>query len=54
MSLSRRLAAEALGKAQHEIATRIRLFLSLPFDRLDRLSLQSEVRELGSASALVE
>jgi arsenate reductase len=43
----------AFVNAQHEIATRIRLFLSLPFDRLDRLSLQSQVRELGSAQTPV-
>jgi arsenate reductase len=33
--------------AQHQIATRIRLFLSLPLDKLDRLSLQTQLRGLG-------
>ncbi len=37
----------AFFNAERQIATRIRLFLSLPFDKLDRLSLQSQVRELG-------
>jgi arsenate reductase (thioredoxin) len=40
--------------AERQIATRIRLFLSLPFDRLDRLSLQSQVREPGSNNVPVE
>jgi arsenate reductase len=37
----------AFVNAQHQIATRIRLFLSLPLDKLDRLSLQTQLRELG-------
>ena len=37
----------AFVNAQHQIATRIRLFLSLPLERLDRLSLQTQLRELG-------
>ncbi len=37
----------AFFNAERQIATRIRLFLSLPFEKLDRLSLQSQVRELG-------
>ena len=44
----------AFVNAQHQIATRLRLFLNLPFDKLDRLSLQSQLRELGSANAPVE
>ena len=36
--------------ARHQIATRIRLFLSLPLDKLDRLSLQIQLRELGQSS----
>ena len=36
--------------AQHQIATRIRLFLSLPLDKLDRLSLQTQLRGLGQSS----
>lgn len=31
------------------IAHRLRLFLSLPIDKLDRLSLQNEIRALGQA-----
>jgi arsenate reductase len=37
----------AFVNAQHQIVTRIRLFLSLPLDKLDRLSLQTQLRELG-------
>ena len=37
----------AFVSAQHQIATRIRLFLSLPLDKVDRLSLQAQLRELG-------
>jgi arsenate reductase len=37
----------AFFNAERQIVTCIRLFLSLPFDKLDRLSLQSQVRELG-------
>ena len=36
--------------AQQQIATRIRLFLSLPIAKLDRLSLQKQLRELGQPS----
>lgn len=32
-----------------EIANRIRLFLSLPLDKLDRMSLQKQLRELGQS-----
>lgn len=32
---------------EHEIANRIRLFLNLPVEKLDRLSLQTHVRDLG-------
>ena len=37
----------AFVDTQHQIATRIRLFLSLPFEKLDRLSLQRQLRDLG-------
>ena len=36
----------AFANTQHQIATRIRLFLSLRFDRLDRVSLQTQLRDL--------
>ena len=36
--------------AQHQIATRIRLLLSLPLDKLDRLSLKTQLRRLGQSS----
>ncbi len=45
--LGRETQRRAFFNAERQIATRIRLFLSLPFDKLDRLSLQSQVRELG-------
>lgn len=37
------------AKTAQAIAHRLRLFLSLPIDKLDRLSLQKEVRALGGA-----
>jgi arsenate reductase len=36
---------------QTQIATRIRLFLSLPLEKIDRMSLQTQLRELGSPSS---
>jgi len=38
----------AFTNAHIQIANRIRLFLSIPIERLDRLSLQSQLRELGN------
>jgi len=32
---------------QTQIATRIRLFLSLPLEKIDRMSLQTQLREMG-------
>lgn len=40
----------AFVEAQRQIATRIRLFLSLPLDKLDRLSLQSRLTDMGRPS----
>lgn len=37
---------KAFANTEFQIASRIRLFLSLPFDKLDRLSLQAKLREL--------
>jgi arsenate reductase (thioredoxin) len=42
----------AFGLDQHQIATRIRLFLSLPLDKLDRISLQIQLRGLGKSSVI--
>ena len=39
---------KAFANAQFQIASRIRLFLSLPIDKVDRISLQSRIRELGA------
>ena len=39
---------KAFKMAQSQIANRIRLFLSLPIDKIDRVSLQAQLRELGS------
>ena len=39
----------AFAKTAQAIAHRLRLFLSLPMDKLDGLSLQKELRSLGSA-----
>jgi len=38
---------KAFQRAAFQVATRIRLFLSLPLERIDRLSLQRQLRELG-------
>ena len=43
---ARRAAFERTAQA---IAHRIRLFLSLPLDRLDSMSLQNEIRAIGKA-----
>ena len=39
---------KAFKMAQTQIANRIRLFLSLPIDKLDRVSLQARLREMGA------
>lgn len=39
----------AFAKTYREITQRIKLFLSLPVDRLDRMALQNRLRELGKA-----
>ena len=38
---------KAFANAQFQIASRLRILLSLPIDKLDRLSLQSNLRDLG-------
>lgn len=38
---------KAFNKTLVEIANRIRIFLSLPLDKIDRMSLQHELRKLG-------
>lgn len=38
---------KAFTNAEFQIANRIRLFLSLPVHKIDRLSLQTKLRELG-------
>lgn len=37
----------AFDRAFREIGNRLRVFLALPFDRLDRLALQREVKAIG-------
>ena len=44
---------KAFTQAQFQIATRIRLLLCLPMAKLERLSLQSKLRELGEQSGAV-
>jgi len=41
----------AFVNTQFQIATRIRTFLSLPLARIDRLSLQNQLRQLGQDRA---
>lgn len=38
---------KAFAHAELEVASRIRLFMSLPIEKLDRMSLQTRLRELG-------
>ena len=40
----------AFAKTAQDIAHRLRLFLSLPLDKLDRMSLQHEVRAIGTGA----
>jgi protein-tyrosine-phosphatase len=44
----------ATSEVARVLLNRIRIFVNLPFDKLDRLSLQTRVRALGSADAPVE
>ncbi|HHL6593630.1 TPA: hypothetical protein ACQ8HM_002403 [Escherichia coli] len=37
---------QAFVDVEKQIASRIRLFLSLPFEKLDRLSLQQQLEQL--------
>lgn len=37
----------AFAKTFREISQRLRIFLNLPFDKLDRMSLQTHLREMG-------
>ncbi len=40
----------AFMKTQREIRTRVQLFLSLPLETLDRMSIERQVREIGKVS----
>jgi arsenate reductase len=42
--------AWAFGETARQLRNRIQLFVALPFDKLDRLSLQSRVSEIGAAA----
>jgi arsenate reductase (thioredoxin) len=46
--------AFAFRKALKELETRIKLFTSLPIDSLDRMTLQSRLREIGKSSTAAE
>lgn len=41
----------AFEKVFQEISARIRLFLALPLDKIDRMSLQNQLRGIGQAGA---
>lgn len=45
------LKLKAFIHAESQIAHRIRLFLSLPMEKIDRISLQNQLDELGKSSA---
>jgi arsenate reductase len=38
----------AFQRALRELDARIKLFISLPFDKLDKLTLQQRLRDIGS------
>jgi arsenate reductase len=42
---------KAFANTQFQIANRIRIFLSLPLARIDRLSLQNQLRQMGREPA---
>ncbi|HCE9059534.1 TPA: arsenate reductase ArsC, partial [Klebsiella michiganensis] len=41
----------AFVDVEKQIATRIRLFLSLPLDKIDRLSFQNQLQAMGNAGS---
>lgn len=41
----------AFAKTWREISQRIRIFLNLPFDKLDRMSLQKQLTDIGEQEA---
>ena len=41
----------AFVEVEKQIATRIRLFLSLPLDKIDRLSLQKQLQAMGNTGS---
>ena len=41
----------AFGQVQHQIANRLRLFLSLPLTTLDRLAIKHEIDRIGQTPA---
>jgi arsenate reductase (thioredoxin) len=43
--------ARAFQRALRELDARIKLFVSLPFDKLDRMALQQKLREIGGSEA---
>ena len=42
----------AFSETARLLGNRIRLFLNLPFSSLDRMSLQTKLREIGAAQAV--
>ena len=48
---SREQQARAFQRALRELDARIKLFVSLPFDKLDRMALQQKLREIGGANS---
>lgn len=42
---------DAFSQVQHQIATRLRLFLSLPLAKLDRLAIKHEIDRIGQTPA---
>ena len=49
----RKCQLKAFTNAQLQIASRIRILLSLPMDKLDRISLQAKMQELGERRGVV-
>jgi arsenate reductase len=48
---TREIQLRAFNRALHELDARIKLFISLPFDKLDQLTLQERLHSIGRVSA---
>jgi hypothetical protein len=51
MTAQREEQVRAFQRALRELDARIQLFVSLPFEHLDRMALQRKLREMGGTEA---